>query len=422
MKTMHLFRIVAVAFVVAAPLEAQDAGAAASPAERSIELARQSIDKAPASAAGHVELAMALARRARETSDPAFYAGAEKAIAEALERDPQSFEALRARAWVLLGQHRFAEARELAEVLNKRIPDDVMVYGFLTDANVELGDYDRAEKACQWMLNLRPGNVPAVTRAAYLRELFGDVEGALELMAQALDSTPASELEDHAWILTQMAHLRLLTGKAGEAERLLDQALAAFPGYHYALAQVAKARAAQGRHADAAALLQQRYEAAPHPENLYDLAAALERAGRRTEARAAFAEFERKALQETRGPDNANRELVFYYADHAHRPAEALDVARREIARRRDVHTLDAYAWALYRSGSFAAAGEAMAKALSVGVRDASILYHAGAIAAKLGERATAAERLRQSLELNPVSDVAADARRALERLEGRRS
>ena len=40
------------------------------------------------------------------------------------------------------------------------------------------------------MLDLRPGNVPAVTRAAYLREMFGDVEGALELMAQALDATP----------------------------------------------------------------------------------------------------------------------------------------------------------------------------------------------------------------------------------------
>ena len=54
--------------------------------------------------------------------------------------------------------------------LNKRMPDDVLVYGFLTDANVELGNYEEAEKACNWMLKLRPGNIPALTRAAFLRD------------------------------------------------------------------------------------------------------------------------------------------------------------------------------------------------------------------------------------------------------------
>ena len=81
------------------------------------------------------------------------------------------------------------------------------------------------------------------------------------------------------------------------------------------------------------------------------------------------------------------------------------------------MHTLDAYAWALYRSGRFDEAANAIARVLAVGFREASVLYHAGAIAAKLGERATAAERLKQSLELNPVSEVAADARLGLERL-----
>ena len=52
-----------------------------------------------------------------------------------------------------------------------------MVYGLLTDANVELGNYNDAETSAQWMLNLRPGNLPALIRAARLRELFGDAEG-----------------------------------------------------------------------------------------------------------------------------------------------------------------------------------------------------------------------------------------------------
>ena len=110
-----------------------------------------------------------------------------------------------------------------------------MLYGFLTDANVELGNYKDAETAAQWMLDLKPGNMPGLTRAAYLRELFGDIDGSMDLMNMAYQSTPPSEVEDAAWIVTQMAHLDLSIGKIEEAEKLSQQALTMFPGYHYAL-------------------------------------------------------------------------------------------------------------------------------------------------------------------------------------------
>lgn len=390
---------------------------AASPAQKRIEQAQGLIARDPGRCQGYNDLGLALARRARETADPSFYAQAEQAIQKCLVLSPDDLEALKVRAWVLLGQHRFADARELATALNKRIPDDLMVYGLLTDASVELGDYRQAESACQWMLDLRPGNVPALTRAAYLRELFGDIEGALELMGMAFDGTPTSEVEDRAWILTQTAHLRLRAGRSEQAEKLLHQALVLFPDYHYALAQLARVEAARGRHVEAAALLRRRYEAAPHPENLYDLAEALERAGRRGEARATFAEFERRALAETDRADNSNHELVLYYADRAGRPADALAVARHEIERRRDVHTLDGYAWALCRNGKHAEAQRAIDEALGVGVREARILYHAGVIASKLKQKAKAVEYLRQSLDLDPASEVARLAREALVRL-----
>jgi predicted Zn-dependent protease len=353
----------------------------ASPAERKVEEARRLIAKDPAGCKGHAALALALARRARETSDPAFYVQADQALETCLADAPGDPEALKVRGWIYLGQHRFAEARDLALALRKRVPDDVMVYGLLTDAQGELGNYGEAEAACNWMLDLRPGNVPALTRAAYLRELFGDLPGALELMSAAYQQTPPSESEDRAWILTQVGHLHLTAGRRSEAEAVLGRALAEFPGYHYALAQLARVRTAQGRLADAADLLRQRYAAAAHPENLYDLAEALERAGRRAEARAAFADFERKARAEMTGSDNANRELVYYYADHASRPADALALARSEAARRRDVQTVGALAWALYRSGRAAEAQKEMQGALAVGTRDPELRRRADVIA-----------------------------------------
>src|SRR5215813_1793587 len=127
------------------------------------------------------------------------------------------------------------------------------------------------------MLDIRPGNVPGLTRAAYLRELFGDVDGAVELMEMAYRQTPPNEFEDRAWILTQIASLRFSVGDVKTADQVLQQALALFPSYHYALASLAKVRTAQGKMPEAAALLEQRYRNAAHAENAYDLAVALNR-------------------------------------------------------------------------------------------------------------------------------------------------
>ena len=76
---------------------------------------------------------------------------------------------------------------------------------------------------------LRAGNLPGVTRAAYLRELFGDLDGSVELMNMAYQSTPPSEVENHAWLLTQVAHLQLTSGETAEAENKLHHALAILP-------------------------------------------------------------------------------------------------------------------------------------------------------------------------------------------------
>ncbi len=373
-----------------------------SPAEMVIERAQKAVVADPRNHQAFNELALAYARRARETSDTGFYMQAEDALAKAEALSPGNLETRKLRVWVLLGRHEFSRAREEAEALNQRAPDDVLTYGLLADAEVELGNYTQAEAAVQWMLDLRPGNVPGLTRAAYLRELFGDIEGAIEFMAQAYQRTPQSEVEDLAWILTHLAHLELLRGYPEAAEAVLRQALELFPDYHYALAQQAKVRTAQGKFAEAVDLLERRYRNAPHPENLFDLAEALERAGRKPEARHAFLEFEQNARKEMAGWDNANRELVFYYTDHARRPAEALKVARLEAARRQDVHTLHALARALYASGKYQEAREQMEKALAVGIRDARFFRNAGEIALKQGDRAAAEKYQRLADGLRP--------------------
>lgn len=391
--------------------------AVASSAQQKITQAQIQIDKNPKRYQAYNQLAMALARRAREISDVSFYAKADAALSKSFEISPGNLEGQKVQAWILLGKHEFAKAAELARQLNEKWPDDVLIYGYLVDANVEMGNYLAAEQAAQWMLDIRPGNVPGLTRAAYLRELFGDVDGAVELMEMAYRQTPPNEFEDRAWILTQIASLRFSTGDIKTADQVLQQAFVLFPGYHYALANLAKVRTAQGRMAEASVLLEQRYHNAAHAENAYDLAVALDRAGRHKDAQALFAEFESKARKEMELADNANRELIFYYADHSNRPDEALRIAMREFERRKDVYTLDAYGWALAMNGRNDEASQQLQAALAVGVRDAQLFYHAGVIAERTGDIARAAQMLHESLAVNPVSEFAAAARAALERL-----
>lgn len=407
------------AFAQTSPVSATDPKL--SPAERTMAQATKLIEKNPKDFEAYNALALALSRRARETSDVKFYDMAEEALQKSNAISPNNFDGARIHVWLLLGKHEFAAALEAAKPLNKKMPDDIMLYGFLTDANVELGNYADAEKAAQWMLDLRPGNLPGMTRAAYLRELYGDVDGSLELMKMAYESTPPNEAEDGAWILSQMGHLELMAGKPDEAEKLLNRALTQFPGYHYALANLAKVRILQKRFEYAVTLLRQRYDAAQHAENLYDLAEALELAGHTEEAKKDFAEFEVKSLAESVRGDNSNRELIFYYADHAHEPSKALKIAELERSRRHDVYTLDAYAWALHVNGRDADAKQSIEAALAVGIQDARFFHHAGLIELAAGDKKAAAEYLQKAAALNsPVSDQARLALASLTAAQGR--
>jgi len=385
-----------------------------SPATQKIAAARKAIEQNPDRYDAYNELALAQTRRARETADPKYYEEAQQSLDISIRLAPDNLEAQRIRVWVLLGRHEFASALEHAKALNQRIPDDVMTYAFLTDANVELGNYKDAERAAQWMLDLRPGNVPALTRAAFLRELFGDIEGAIDFMQDAYQRTPYVEYEDRAWTLTQLAHLHLTVGRLDNAEKLLKSAFALYPEYHYALANLGKLRIAQGRPDDAVQAFRDLYRVAPHPENLYLLAKALNSSGHIEEAKKAFTDFEQKALTESGTTDNSNRELIYYFVDVARNSSEALRIARIETGRRRDAPTLEAYAWALHASGKTADARREMDAALEVGIRDAVSFYHAGVISMQSGDLAAAKNYFRQSLETNGHSEVADAARREL--------
>lgn len=364
---------------------------------KKVALARRETQLHPDKVQAYNDLALLLARAARETAVNSYYIEAEHAAQTALKLSPNNFQVLKAQVVVLLGMHRFAEARDKAQVLNHRMPDDVSLYGYLARADIELGEYDHAESEAQWMLNLLPNNVPGLRIGADLRLLFGDADGALEFLNQAYSETSPTDVGELAAIALQIASVQMSTGQIEDADQVLQQTLAAFPDYPDALEDLAKVRVAQRKYAAAVDLLRQRNQHAPNARIVYALGQALEKSGKSEQAKSAYAEFEREARRQTNTFENSNRELILYYAEQG-KLAEAMEVVSREIAARHDVFTLDAYAWALYMKGQFIESRKQIEKALSVGIRDPQIFSHAARIASKCGDENAAARYSKASL------------------------
>ena len=417
---MKTFGLVVVSFLLVPNICAQAPRKTATPAQQKISWAEAAIKAHPDHSQPYNDLAVAYVQRVRETANPGYYAQAETSLQKSFQVTPDNLEGEKARLMILLGRGEFAQSLSLAKALNKKTPDDVLLYGFIADAAIELGEYGDAEEAAQWMLDLRPGNVPGLLRGAALRRLYGDSRGALDLFNQAYQQMAPTQTEELSWTLTEMADLQLSTGDVDSAEKLLHSALELFPGYYAALEELARVQTAQLHYSAAADLLLQRNQDFPTPASRYALAQALERAGRRPEAALAYADFVTTARLLMNGNNNANEELISYYLGRGHDPAEALRIAQLAIDRRHDVTTLDAYAWALCGNGRYEEAQERIAKALAVGVREASMFYHAGVISAKLHDDSSASRYLTQSVELNPTSESAAAAREALQNLAPR--
>lgn len=409
MKTLICVFILAISGTVVA--DASEAGSRSS-AEVRIEAAQKVLQKQPNRYQAYNDLALALIRRARETGDNSYYQQAQVAIESSLRIQPENFEGEQAHAALLLAEHRYRPALEEAQALNHRMPDAVLVWGYMAEAEAALGDYKQAEEAAQWMMNLRPGNLPAYLTGAALRQDWGDIDGALDFLSNALQQTPPLETEETAWILTRMAQLHRQAGQAGAADALLDQALKTFPDYYLSLEELVEVRLAQHRYPEAVDLVEKRNRSFPSPSSYLLAARALEHAGRPAEAATMYKEFERGARARIALPDNANVQLILYYAEHAREPQEALRIARMEMDSRQDVWTLDAYAWALYANGQFAEAGQQIEKALAVGTRDAVLFYHAGEIEVASGKKVEANRYFQQSLDINPTAEVSEAARR----------
>lgn len=176
---------------------------------------------------------------ARITGEHPYYYPAVLQILEGvLSFDPQNFEALTFKASVLMSQHRFKDALQVAESAKNINPNNAYIYGVLVDANVELGNYEEAVRMSDVMQGLKP-SLESYSRASYLREIYGDYPGSIEAMVLAVQAgLPGSE--PYCWSKKTLGYLYEQVGDYKLAEKQYASILVERPSYAFALEGLAR--------------------------------------------------------------------------------------------------------------------------------------------------------------------------------------
>ena len=342
------------------------------------------VKRAPGEPDGWSALAVAMLDRQRMTGADVYLGYAEDAANAALARDPRQLPAHHVRLRVLHGRHRFADVAAQARVALAEFPDDPTLTMLLGDAELELGRYEAAHEAYQAALDARP-DLRSYNRGAYLRWVFGDLDGAIELMAQAIAAGGPGLPEPTAFCYVDLAQLQLRAGRPALALQAVDAALALVPGYRYALSTQAEAYRMRG-----------------------DRDAAV--AGLRALARPSVPDLLRLAeLDESWAVDDRVNEdpgaVAFFLARHQRDPARALTLAQSAQAERPTIEHLNAYALALLRSGDVLGAAAASDRAVAWGTADARLHLVRGLIAAAGGDETGARASLERAQALNAAED-----------------
>jgi tetratricopeptide (TPR) repeat protein len=351
------------------------------PVDVQIGAAKQMMQKYPDVRDHLIALGRLWVRKAREASDPGIYLYARACADVALDLDPGNLVGLNLIGLVQLNDHKFYDALDTADLILADYPDDLMALGTRSDALVELGREEEATKAAQKMVNLKP-NLPSYSRAAYLRWLAGDVKGAEQIAWRAIDAgRDPRDTEPLAWAIVQAALMFWHEGDYKGASAGFEKALDAFKEYPPAL--VGKGRyllLVQNDPKGAVVALERAYKQSPLVETAWLLGDARAAAGDAAGAAEAY------ALVVKHGRLSDARTLVQFSATKNRDIDEAVKLAEAELKVRGGPYTDDAYAWALYRAGRLTDARTASDRALRHGTKDATLLYHAGAIRVALGE------------------------------------
>jgi tetratricopeptide (TPR) repeat protein len=383
----------------------------------SISALQQRIRDHPNELISYVSLAQAYLQKVRETGDPSLYTKTEALLNSASKIDGQDAELVATRGMLDLARHDFAGALTLGKQALSQNAAAARYYGVVADAQVELGMYDEAVQTLQAMVDHRP-DFSSFSRIAYMRELYGDTDGAIMAMQRAI-TAGAVVPENGAWAYVQLGNLAFGIGKIDQAREHYGRALRMVENYPAALAGQARIATTERNFKRAATLYQQAFNRNPLSEYAIALGDVYTHMGDTENAKRQYDLVIAIDKLLTANGVNTDLETALFFADHDIDIPASLTKARAAYAARPSIHTADGLAWTLYKTGAAAQAQHYAAEALKLGTHDALKLFHAGMIAKALGQTDQAKRHLQAAVDLNPhfsllYSNIAAATLREL--------
>lgn len=348
----------------------------ASPLQHSIEKAQAALREKPHDLNRLEQLGRLFISEARVMHAEHGYQLAHVAARMMAMESPDQPQALLLQGHALLAMHRFHDAEELGRLLlTKR--QEMVDHALLGDALMEQGRLDESLPSYQAMIDAKPC-LPSYSRVAHLRWLKGDLDGAIEMMAQAVACGSYRDPEPMAWCTARLAFFQWQKGNADAAATLAERALEMVPGYPQAMLIKGRVKLAHNDANGAVAMLELAVKQSPLPEMLWALLDAQRAAGINGDATL--------ALLKAKGEAGDPRSFSLYLATQRLDPDHALDLAKAEMQSRRDVFSWDALAWAQYAAGETEAALVSARRALAEGTCDARLFLHSGVIAKRAND------------------------------------
>jgi tetratricopeptide (TPR) repeat protein len=345
----------------------------------------------PADKKSKLQLVTLFIQEARVTGDHAYYDKASmKYLDDVIKTDSNNFEALVMKSIIQMSQHHFSDGLQTATRAQQINPYNAFVYGMLVDGNVESGNYAAAVENSDKMVSIRP-DLRSYSRISYLREIHGDLPGAIDAMKLAVDAGAPGD-EGTEWCRVQLGKLFEKSGDTLNASMQYNIALNARPGYASALAGKASLETAKNNFDAAIALYQQAIQAMndySFKEELADTYALKGETDKATEIRKQvideLAKQSNLAMKDESIGHYSDRELAYAYLA-VNNKEKALEHAMLEYNRRpANIDVNEAVAWVHYQRGDFDKAVPFMKAALRTNSSNPTLLCRAALIYNKAG-------------------------------------
>lgn len=278
----------------------------------------KTIAKNPHNNQAKIQLAQLYIREARVTGEhghyyPAALAILDDALTDSELTDDMKFLALTTKAGVELSLHEFADALKTGNAAALLNPSNAQIHGVLVDANVELGNYDKAIKLSDKMISIKP-DIRSYSRVSYLREIHGDVEGSIEAMTMAVKSGYPG-YEETAWAMLTLGDIYKEYGQLDNAMKVYKEILAMRPDYPFAVGAIGDVQIMQGKEEEGEATLKEAMNIIPEVGFYISLAELYKKQGRTEEMNELLDEIMVMLKEDTDSGHNMNLEYASLYLD-----------------------------------------------------------------------------------------------------------